>query len=134
MPSHIPSHESGIPIGICQTDALLTSNFVNTIADAIVSPTCVEPAPKNEKLIDEDKTPQRKNNVVDEAWIADIKRHYPTIDVDDELRKMDAWIALHPGRRKTRKFIVGWLNRCQTELAPQPQKPALRNEDYDFTW
>jgi len=134
MPSDMPSHEIGIPVGICQTDALHTSNFVNTIADAIVSPTCVEPAPKNEKLIDEDKTPQRKNNVVDEAWIADLKRHYPTIDVDDELRKMDAWIALHPGRRKTRKFIVGWLNRCQTELAPQPQKPALRNEDYDFTW
>jgi uncharacterized protein YdaU (DUF1376 family) len=134
MPSHMPSHEIGIPVGICQTDALHTSNFVNTIADAIVSPTCVEPAPKNEKLIDEDKTPQRKNNVVDDAWIADLKRHYPTIDVDDELRKMDAWIALHPGRRKTRKFIVGWLNRCQTELAPQPQKPALRNEDYDFTW
>ena len=134
MPSDMPSHQIGIPVGICQTDALHTSNFVNTIADAIVSPTCVEPAPKNEKLIDEDKTPQRKNNVVDDAWIADLKRHYPTIDVDEELRKMDAWIALHPGRRKTRKFIVGWLNRCQTELAPQPQKPALRNEDYDFTW
>ena len=134
MPSDMPSHEIGIPVGICQTDALHTSNFVNTIADAIVSPTCVEPAHENEKLIDEDKTPQRKNNVVDEAWIADIKRHYPTIDVDEELRKMDSWIALHPGRRKTRKFIVGWLNRCQTELAPQPQKPALRNEDYDFTW
>jgi uncharacterized protein YdaU (DUF1376 family) len=135
MPPHMPSHEIGIPIGICQNDALHSSSSYITIDKSIVvSSTCVEPAPKNEKLIDEDKTPQRKNNVVDEAWIADIKRHYPTIDVDEELRKMDAWIALHPGRRKTRKFIVGWLNRCQTELAPEPQKPALRNEDYDFTW
>lgn len=131
MPSDMPSHE----IGICQNDALHSSSSYLTIDKSIVvSSTCVEPAPKNEKLIDEDKTPQRKNNVVDDAWIADLKRHYPTTDVDEELRKMDAWIANNPGRRKTRKFIVGWLNRCQTELAPQPQKPALRNEDYDFTW
>jgi uncharacterized protein YdaU (DUF1376 family) len=134
MPSHIPSHESGIPVGICQTDALHTSNFVNTIADAIVTPSKAEGAEGEDAMALPSDKPKRETKIVDEAWIADIKRHYPTTDVDEELRKMDAWIALHPGRRKTRKFIIGWLNRCQTELAPEPPKPALRNEDYDFTW
>jgi len=134
MPSHMPSHEIGIAVGICQTDALLTSNFVNTIADAIVTPSKAEGAEGEDAMALPPDKPKRESKPVDEAWIADLKRHYPTIDVDEELRKMDAWIALHPGRRKTRKFIVGWLNRCQGELAPEPPKPALRNEDYDFTW
>lgn len=72
-----------------------------------------------------------KKQVIDDAWIADLKRHYPTTDIDQELRNMDAWIAEHPNRRKTRRFIIGWLNRNADTLPKQPEREATEN---DYTW
>lgn len=135
MPSNIPSDQSGISQQVCQSDALhSSSSYTIDKSIVVVSPSKEVPAPENENL-DSDEKPKRVAKPVDEAWIADIKRHYPTTDVDDELRKMDAWIANNPGRRKTRKFIVGWLNRCQPELPPEPPKPEKTvPPEYDFTW
>ena len=36
---------------------------------------------------------------------------YKTINVEIELSKMDAWLLAHKGRKKTRRFIVNWLNK-----------------------
>lgn len=132
MPSDIPRDQSGIS----QTHPLHSSSSIYTIDKSIVvSPSNDEPAPETKKLNDEDKTTNRKNQIIDEAWIADIKRHYPTLDVNDELRKIDAWVAVNPGRRKTRRFIINWLNRCQPELPPEPPKTETAEpEGYDFSW
>lgn len=135
MPPHIPWDQSGICQQACQSDALhSSSSYTIDKSIVVVSPSKEVPAPENENLEVEEK-PKRKNQIIDDSWIADIKRHYPTTDVDDELRKMDAWLSNNPSRRKTRKFIVGWLNRCQPELPPEPPKPE--NEvppEYDYTW
>jgi hypothetical protein len=41
---------------------------------------------------------------------------YVGIDVDAELGRMDAWLLTKPGRKKTRRFVVNWLNRIDKPL------------------
>ena len=41
---------------------------------------------------------------------------YPGAVIDQELAKATAWLKANPkrcGRRNWRKFLVGWLSRCQ---------------------
>jgi hypothetical protein len=41
---------------------------------------------------------------------------YPGAVIDQELAKASAWLTANPkrcGRRNWRKFLVGWLGRCQ---------------------
>jgi len=52
-----------------------------------------------------------RKHLPDEVFLAELKRHYPDIDFEAELRKMDAWLMTKPGKKKTRRFVVGWLNR-----------------------
>lgn len=47
---------------------------------------------------------------------------YQGINIDLELSKMDAWLAARPGRKKTKKFIVNWLNRIDQGLKTGDQK------------
>jgi len=52
-----------------------------------------------------------RKHLPDEVFLAELKRHYPDIDFEAELRKMDAWLMTKPGKKKTRRFVVNWLNR-----------------------
>ena len=60
----------------------------------------------------------KKSFLLDEEFWTEMKRHYPNIDVDAESRKMDAWLLARPGRKKTRMFVIGWLNKVEPALAP----------------
>lgn len=74
--------------------------------------------------------PQRsKSYLLDEEFWAEMKRHYPDIDVEGESRKQDAWLLAHPGRKKTRQFVINWLNKVEPTLAPTQVK-----EDSKWTW
>lgn len=52
---------------------------------------------------------------------------YKGINVDQELHKMDVWLASKAGRgrKKTERFVLGWLNRIDTAL-PAGQSQARR--------
>lgn len=71
--------------------------------------------------------PQRSHLPDEEFW-EEMKRHYPDIDVEAESRKMDAWLLAHPGRQKTRKFVIAWLNKVEPALAP------AKSKEVDLTW
>lgn len=43
---------------------------------------------------------------------------YCHVDLTAELGKMDAWLAVNPGRQKTHRFVVNWLNRIGRPLGP----------------
>lgn len=60
----------------------------------------------------------KKTYLLDEEFWAEMRRHYPEIDVDAESRKMDAWLLARPGRKKTRQFVINWLNKVEPALAP----------------
>lgn len=49
----------------------------------------------------------------DQNFILSLKKNpaYKGIDIDHEFSKMDAWLSTRPGRKKTRRFIVNWLNK-----------------------
>jgi hypothetical protein len=56
----------------------------------------------------------------DDQFLAHLKASpaYKAIDIDRELAKMDAWLLTPKGRRrrKTRQFIVNWLNNADQPL------------------
>jgi hypothetical protein len=60
----------------------------------------------------------KKSYLLDEEFWAEMRRHYPNVDVEAESRKMDAWLLARPGRKKTRMFVIGWLNKVEPALAP----------------
>jgi hypothetical protein len=52
---------------------------------------------------------------------------YNGINIDCELGKMDAWLTTHIGRKKTRGFIVNWLNKIEKPLASQVKPEPKRD-------
>ncbi len=60
----------------------------------------------------------KKSYLLDEEFWAEMRRHYPNVDVEAESRKMDAWLLARPVRKKTRQFVINWLNKVEPALAP----------------
>lgn len=63
----------------------------------------------------------------DDEFIKSLKENqaYKHIDVDAELGKMDAWLSTRPGRKKSRPFVVNWLNKIEKPLKVVPLRPAM---------
>jgi hypothetical protein len=50
------------------------------------------------------------------------------VRVDDELRKMRAWLATRPNRRMTLRFITNWLNKVEgTITLPKVKKAETKS-------
>ncbi len=66
----------------------------------------------------------KRKVITDSEFIDSLKAipAYAGINVASELLKMDAWLLANPGRQKSRKFIVNWLNRCEKPLAKAESK------------
>lgn len=75
----------------------------------------------NSKRREEEESAQprkRSASMSDAEFLESLKTNpaYQHIDITEQLSKMDAWLLVHPGRQKTRKFIVGWLNKIEKPL------------------
>ena len=57
---------------------------------------------------------------------------YKHVDIDRELSKMDAWLLAHPGREKTTRFAVNWLNKIQAPL-PSTKQSFIPPKPGDFS-
>lgn len=57
--------------------------------------------------------------LADEVFIAELKRNYPDIDIDREMRNMRGYLLTPKakGRQMTRRFVVSWLNRCDAPIS-----------------
>lgn len=66
------------------------------------------------------------NDTQDFILILKTNPTYSHINIDHELGKMDAWLALHPGRKKTPRFVLNWLNKIEKPLGvtnvPKPER------------
>jgi hypothetical protein len=50
------------------------------------------------------------------------------VKVDDELRKMRAWLATKPNRRMTLRFITNWLNKVEGSITiPATKRPQPKS-------
>lgn len=78
---------------------------------------------------DKDKAkPSPKTAQIPEKEFIDILKNnpaYKNIDFESELGKMDAWILTHPGRQKTRRFIINWLNKVDQSMPVKSQKNTM---------
>ncbi len=78
-----------------------------------------------ESKVKESKVKERKGKACvtsPQDFIFSLKTNtaYNGIDIDRELSKMDAWLLAHPGKQKTKRFIVNWLNRIDKPIRPTP--------------
>jgi uncharacterized protein YdaU (DUF1376 family) len=90
----------------CQTDAppMPTKNQEPINQEPVKKTVAVKPQP----------TPK----LSDEEWLESLKPNYPHIDIEQESRKMDAWLSTRRGKQKTRRFVVNWLNRIDAPMQP----------------
>lgn len=111
-PTGIPC---GLPVGDADKIRLDKNRIDNNIKNIIICPEPDKSAPDNSGIMMplNDKTfydvPLKKINL----W----KETYPAVDVENELKRMVAWLDSNPTRRKTKrgitKFINSWLARQQ---------------------
>lgn len=70
----------------------------------------------------------------DADFITELKKNvaYRHIDIDRELGKMDAWLSLpkNRSRKKTRQFVLNWLNRIEAPMQPGPKADRKANLNY----
>lgn len=80
------------------------------------------------KDISKDKDNINNNTrLTDKDFIRALKENqaYKHINFDQEFGKMDAWLNTRPGRKKTKRFIVNWLNKVEGII--QTGGPKKRN-------
>ena len=95
------------------------------------------------KPIREDKIREDKIRVVvgadapptDKEFIETLKANssYKHINIYIELGKMDAWLSVHKGRQKTRRFIINWLNKIDAPVKiekPHRKIELLKKEEF----
>lgn len=68
-------------------------------------------------------------------WLTTLKANpaYKHLHIDTELSKMDAWLSTKPGRKKTKSFVVNWLNKIEAPLqsngsGTRPPPPPPKND------
>jgi len=89
-------------------------------------------------------SPKKKETITEEQWLENLKTSpaYDHIDFKIELAKMDQWLLLpkNKRRKKTRTFILNWLNKIEKPLKtesrpyapPIPEEPVYyEHEKYD---
>lgn len=56
--------------------------------------------------------------IADQKFIESLKSNpaYKHINIEKELYRIDEWLKRHPGRVKTRRFIINWLMRIEVPL------------------
>lgn len=73
---------------------------------------------KNEKNVRSSTTPLKAASLPTDVFIEKIKTNpaYAGINIERELSKMDAWLMTRPGRSKTKRFIINWLNKIDRPI------------------
>lgn len=80
---------------------------------------------KEKKGSAEGEKSARSRRLSDEEFLQSLRTNpaYTYLNLDIELGKMDAWLTTRPGRQKTRKFIVNWLNKIDKPVGSEKPKP-----------
>lgn len=74
--------------------------------EAVCDPAITQPKPARPKQTDEEFMAVLKANPA-----------YSHVDWTQEMGRIDAWLSANPSRKKTRKFVVNWLNRIEKPMA-----------------
>jgi len=99
---------------LANTMAKTWQNNVNETATANENETEIV----DESAVKEKGDDGGNGKLTDEQFIEAFKTNpaYRHFDVGVELGKMDSWLLAHPGRQKTRRFVVNWLNKIDKPM------------------
>ena len=92
------------------------------------APTTIEVRKKKENLestinIARSVKKPARSSLTDKDFLSSLKEKFTWVDFEMVMVKMDAWLLAHPGRKKTRRFIVNWLNKIEKPIEiEQPKK------------
>jgi hypothetical protein len=73
-------------------------------------------SPTNKNYDNEKRTKASKDTRTTEEFVEDLKKIYDYIDIDTELKRIDAWLLNNPDRKKTRRFVTNWMNRVEKPM------------------
>lgn len=67
-----------------------------------------------------------RGKISDSEWLESIRTNsaYAHVDLTAELGRMDLWLSANPQRKKTRRFIVNWLNRIEKPIVTGGARPS----------
>jgi hypothetical protein len=76
---------------------------------------------KTDTLRGQRKSPPkpRQPKLVDDSFIAELKKLNPTKDVDAEVIAAKNWLLAHPPRQFTKPFFSSWINRTKATIDPE---------------
>ena len=76
---------------------------------------------KTDTLRGQRKSPPkpRQPKLVDDSFIAELKKLSPTKDVDAEVIAAKNWLLAHPPRQFTKPFFSSWINRTKPTIDPE---------------
>ena len=75
---------------------------------------------KTDTLRGQRKSPHkpRQPKLVDDSFIAELKKLNPTKDVDAQVIAAKNWLLAHPPRQFTKPFFSAWINRTKETIDP----------------
>ncbi len=93
----------------------------------------IEANEAKERKVKESKGKNNTPKLSDSEFIESLKTDpiYSHIDFDYEFSKMDKWLGLNPGRKKTRRFMVNWLNKIERPVKLPEKESKLKFADKD---
>ncbi len=73
--------------------------------------------------------PPATKKLTEEQFLESLKANqaYTHINLGVELARMDAWLSTKPGRKKTRAFVVNWLNKIDKPIGAQNGKDGIQS-------
>jgi len=83
-----------------------------------------EPNPKPSRKKRE-KKPVRE---IDQEFLDDLAARYPRVNIENERALALEWIEDHPGRKMSRSFLRGWIDRTAKRIEATNPQPL---DDYD---
>ena len=98
-----------------EDDSRLSENPTRDFTDSEKPVTNKERLDKvSNEIKEKEKSEKRKPKLVDDVFIAELKRLNPDKDVEREAQKARTWILANPPRPFSRAFLANWINRSAT--------------------
>ena len=76
------------------------------------------------------KQPRQKKAAreIDQEFLDDLAARYPRVNIENERALALEWIEDHPGRKMSRSFLRGWIDRTAKRIEATNPQPV---DDYD---
>lgn len=115
-----------------ESNPIQSNPIQNTESESII---CTEPETASEPPVITLRLNDGSEFHVMDDQVAEWKKLYPAVDVNQELRNMCGWCDANPAKRKTKngilRFIHAWLSKEQDRGRQRPAKGHFASERHD---